>query len=139
MGAVNPQMSQNFLLKFRTGTCYSPQNFRQGVVQVLTSFWCLYLEHISHLVLVFLLLNLNMKLSTGKCWPIHKLHETLVKIKEIRFEASKMVAIGSMVFTAQKIKFSIKDFFSKCDQIRRFLWIWSPLLKKFLMENFIFM
>ena len=40
--------------------------------------------------------------------------------------------------TAQKIKFSIKDFFHKCDQIRRFLRICSHLLKKFLMENFIF-
>ena len=27
--------------------------------------------------------------------------------------------------TAQKIKFSIKDFFSKCDEIRSFLRIWS--------------
>ena len=35
-------------------------------------------------------------------------------------------------FTAQKIKFFIKDFFSKCDQIRSFH------LKKSLMENFIF-
>ena len=40
--------------------------------------------------------------------------------------------------TAQKMKFSIKDFFSKCDQIRSFLLIWSHLLKKYLMENFIF-
>ena len=32
----------------------------------------------------------------------------------------------------------IKDLFSKCDQIRSFLWIWSHLLKKSLMENFIF-
>ena len=32
--------------------------------------------------------------------------------------------------TAQKMKFSIKDFFSKYDQIRRKLWIWSHLLKK---------
>ena len=39
--------------------------------------------------------------------------------------------------TAQKMKFSIQDFFSKCDQIRRKLWIWSHLLKKFLIENFI--
>ena len=38
----------------------------------------------------------------------------------------------------QKMKFSIKDFFSKCDQIRSFLRIWSHLLKKSLMENFIF-
>ena len=37
--------------------------------------------------------------------------------------------------TVQKIKFSIKDFFSKCDQIRRKLRIWSHLLKKSLTEN----
>ena len=41
-------------------------------------------------------------------------------------------------FTAQEMKFSIKDFFSKCDQICSFLGIWSHLLKKSLMENFIF-
>ena len=44
----------------------------------------------------------------------------------------------SNTFTTQKITFSIKDFFSKCDQIRRKLRIWSHLLKKFLIENFIF-
>ena len=38
-------------------------------------------------------------------------------------------------YTAQKMKFSNKDFFSKYDQIRRKLQIWSHLLKKFLMEN----
>ena len=32
--------------------------------------------------------------------------------------------------TAQKMKFSIEDFFSKCDQIRNFLRISSHLLKK---------
>ena len=42
------------------------------------------------------------------------------------------------VLTAQKLKFSIKDFFSKCDKIRRKMRIWSHLLKKSLMENFIF-
>ena len=40
--------------------------------------------------------------------------------------------------TAQKMKFFIfKDFFSKCDKIRRKLRIWSHLLKKSLMETFI--
>ena len=38
--------------------------------------------------------------------------------------------------TAQKMDFSIKDFFSKCDQIHRKLRICSHLLKKSLMENF---
>ena len=40
--------------------------------------------------------------------------------------------------TAQKMKFSIKDFYSKCDQICGKLRIWSHLLKKSWMENFIF-
>ena len=40
--------------------------------------------------------------------------------------------------TAQKMKFSINYFFSKCDQIPRKLRIWSHFLKKSLMENFIF-
>ena len=40
-------------------------------------------------------------------------------------------------YTAQKLKFSIKDLFSKWDQICSFLRIWSHLLKKSLMENFI--
>ena len=35
-------------------------------------------------------------------------------------------------------KFFIKDFFSKCDQILSFLRIWSHLMKKSLMKNFIF-
>ena len=36
------------------------------------------------------------------------------------------------------MKFSITDFFSKCDQICRKLRIWSHLLKKSMMGNFIF-
>ena len=36
------------------------------------------------------------------------------------------------------MKLSIKDFLCKCDQIRSKLRIWSHLLKKSLMENFIF-
>ena len=44
----------------------------------------------------------------------------------------------SLLVTAQKMKLSIKDFFDKSDQIRRKLRIWWDLLKKSLMENFIF-
>ena len=50
----------------------------------------------------------------------------------------KLMSLSSRIDTAQKMKLSIKDFFSKCDQIRSFLGIWSHLLKKSLMENFIF-
>ena len=45
--------------------------------------------------------------------------------------------------TAQKMKFSIKNFFSKClvtltEEIVNSCLVWSILLKKSLMENFIF-
>ena len=36
------------------------------------------------------------------------------------------------------MKFSIKGFFSKYNQIHSFLQIWSHLLKKYLMGNFFF-
>ena len=44
----------------------------------------------------------------------------------------------SLSVPSQNMKFSIKDFFSECDQIHRKLRFWSHLLKKSLMENFIF-
>ena len=49
-----------------------------------------------------------------------------------------MRLIISFSLPAQKLKFFIKHFFCKCDQICSFLWIWSQLLKKSLMETFIF-
>ena len=62
-----------------------------------------------------------------------------------RYQSSRMSPFVTVVndyklstMTAQKMKFSISDLFSKYDQIRRKLRIWSHLLKKSLMENFIF-
>ena len=51
------------------------------------------------------------------------------------FHPNALQAISSSENFSTK---SIKDFFSKCDQIRSFQEIWSHLLKKSLMENFIF-
>ena len=51
---------------------------------------------------------------------------------------SKIFNENTALNNAQKIVFSIKDFFSKCDQSRSFLRIWSHLLNKSLMENTIF-
>ena len=51
--------------------------------------------------------------------------------------SNPQILVG-LIDAAQKLKFSVKYFFSKCDQISRKLRIWSHLLKKFLMENFIF-
>ena len=65
----------------------------------------------------------------------HSTYLCFVECCRSKFNILKFV-IG--VYIGQKMKFSIKDFFSNCDQIRNSLRIWSHLLKKSLMENFIF-
>ena len=55
----------------------------------------------------------------------------LVELCEYGFDRKLVSSVSSylnVLYTAQKMKFSVKGF----------LWIWSHLLKKSLMENFIF-
>ena len=54
------------------------------------------------------------------------------------FLIQTLATLLNATYTAQQMKFPIKDFLSKCDQIHSFLLNWSHLLKKSLMENFIF-
>ena len=67
-------------------------------------------------------------------------HEESFRIKYLQFKHGLHFTMGflqkdwkeNMAFsctTAQKKNFSINDFFSKCDQIRNFLMIWSHLLR----------
>ena len=56
----------------------------------------------------------------------------------LRVKSVNLLVLAFSMITARKVKFSIKDLFSKCDQIRWKLRIWSHLLKKPFMENFIF-
>ena len=80
--------------------------------------------------------------------PYFRVHQSDIKTKKDRCGTSRhfneecifhfSLWISQSPNTAQKMKLSIKDFFSKCDQIRSFLRIWYHLLKKILMENFIF-
>ena len=46
---------------------------------------------------------------------------------------------GRRMILCTKSEVLLKNFFSKCDRIRRKLQIWSYLLKKSLMGNFIFL
>ena len=72
-------------------------------------------------------------LRTCTCWfgfANRKINCSIKKIHQKYFKKNS--------HTTQKMKFSIKYFFSKCDQILRKLRIGSHLLKKYLMENFIF-
>ena len=50
-----------------------------------------------------------------------------------------LIAVNVFIYRCtQKKKSPIKDFFSKCDQIRSFLLIWSHWLRKSLMKNIYF-
>ena len=57
-----------------------------------------------------------------------------------RGNAHELTVFWFLVFqgSAQKMKFSIQEFSRKCDQICSFGRIWSHLLKKFFIKNFIF-
>ena len=70
----------------------------------------------------------------------NSLYLSKVKLKflyaENEWKYSSIILLANC--TAQKINFAIKDSFSKCDQIHSFLRVWSHLLKKSLMKNFIF-
>ena len=52
--------------------------------------------------------------------------------------SQKFSAYILALIQAQKMNFSVKNFFSKCEHIRIKLRIYSHLLNKFLTENFIF-
>ena len=79
--------------------------------------------------------NLNIKFKLESLNSIKISEVTKVKNGRLEIHSGFMVQI---IYTARKMKVSIKDFSSKCDQIRSFQRIWSHLLKKSLLENFIF-
>ena len=68
----------------------------------------------------------------------------LYQVDQLFWTAAFILKTFKLSFTntfkhCTKKKFSMKDFFSKRDQIRRLFRIWSYLLKKFFMENIIFL
>ena len=106
----------------------SPSHFLQNVL-IETSNVCFKNFYISHLVLCHFLMPWSLENSKG------------INTFSITFSNNEWedyvfwsLFIG---FTAQKMKFSIIDFFSTCDQIRRKLRIWSHFLMKLWIKNFV--
>ena len=85
----------------------------------------------------FVLENITSKYRAPSC---HFKRDNLILDYKTMFSISSNIfeRIFIPLYTAQTMKCPIKDFFSKCDQIRSFLRTWSHLLKKSIMENFIF-
>ena len=87
-----------------------------------------------------LTINLQSRRNEKKSGKVGSYQEMLLKLNRwlTRLFNWNRFKCPEILNTAQEMKFSIKDFFSKCDQIRQKLRIWSDLLKKSLMGNFIF-
>ena len=78
---------------------------------------------------------LNLPLT----WKLHiLLKKIFANFFQINFRKNHKTRGQNNLLISQKMKFSIKYFFSKCDQICRNLRIWSHLLTKSSMENFVF-
>ena len=60
------------------------------------------------------------------------------KIKHFIQSNEQIAPLSWSLSMAQKMKFCIRDFYNKCNQVNNFTRIWSHLPKKSLMENFIF-
>ena len=73
---------------------------------------------------------------------VHSVRHTSLTFNSVKLckrpEVNSEPAYFLYIHTAQKMKFPIKDFHSKYDQVPSFLLIWSHLQKGFLKENFIF-
>ena len=76
-------------------------------------------------------------------FPLMCLRKISIEITIFEINENVALTFSRKVFFAKSLhkhwSFSIKDFFSKCDQIRRKLRIWSHLLKKSVRENFHFL
>ena len=96
-------------------------NEKKQISTILSLFYCLYTSSISLLVQLLQQQNIVtiLESTTFRGAPVIR-GQALIS-----FWIPKVVAL-----TAQKMKFSIKDFFNKRDQILRKLRIWSHLLKK---------
>ena len=87
-------------------------------------------------------LQTSSRITASSIYPVFTLNTTPCAITErnnldISMHSSKSL-INFEKNVAPKMKFSIKNLLNKGGQIRSLLRIWSHLLKKFLMKNFIY-
>ena len=81
-------------------------------------------------------LKLRETVKVFNCILLHLWREIFPRSYAASFSKKKQIFLNQI---AQKMKIFIKDFFSKSDQIRWKQQIWSHLLKKSLVERFIFL
>ena len=101
------------------------------------------------LILLAKLGTLDPKMSKKRSYVLEKTYSQKLQVFLNRYNLFLSPGIKGLILLSpddinvflllsKKMKFSIKEFFSKCDQIRSKLRIWSHSLKNSFMEYFIF-
>ena len=85
--------------------------------------------------------NSQEKRLWHRCFPVN--FENFLRAPFLQNTSGRQLLKKNIFFwdyqdIALKMKFSVKDFFSRCNQICSFLRLWSRLQKKSLIENSIF-
>ena len=118
------------------------QNFAEQSFCGATSGWLHLIRYTFKDIILFSHLHCqSIRKLKLKCWLLFKTDFSLINCyAEFRYSTplNKPGQDRLLTNTAQKMKFFIKNLFSKCDQIRQKLRIWSHLLKKSLIENLFF-
>ena len=94
-------------------------------------------DEIKNIFIIFKVLSLK---QTKRIWKVKvriERFKNLVGCRLGHLQKWFSLILQNVNITAQKLKFSIMDFFNKFDELGRKLWIWSCLLKKSLILPFI--
>ena len=122
----NVSQNTGFHMKYNTGMKWFNKNMTHWVSKITDQ---MFLFHNQGFTLKLIRLNtINITLFQGQM--MEDIIGDLIMWSFRKFQP------GSL--NAQKMRFSAKNFFSKCKQIRCFLRVCSDLPKKFLMENLLF-
>ena len=87
-------------------------------------------DEIKNIFIIFKGLSLK---QTKRIWKVKvriERFKNLVGCRLGHLQKWFILILRNVNITAQKLKFSIMDFFNKFDELSRKLWIWSCLLKK---------
>ena len=113
---------------YRVNSCFTTTLMSCTLFWWASSFHYIFFENTQYSFPIILLRSSLISIGWTFGFLLNRIHQHVINKASINW-----LVVSAIAF-AQKMKFSIKDFSSKCDHIRNFLQIWSLLLKKFLKE-----
>ena len=143
LAALNPQSwERKIVMGKNLRSQFIMQKDKRNTVYCYRTLMCKYINGALFYSYLFLFSKVN-SCATFIFWRGKRKHQLWKKVKldwKTKFSlVGKKISPNfrlQKLVTAEKMKFFIKDIFSKCDEIRSFLQIWSHILKTSLIKNF---